>query len=243
MPLSSKNVSYLTLLVNAATLVRTTCGDDVDQALTLPWLLVATPQLQDPNFRRAVVLIVEHSSHGSMGFVINRPIQASLADLVSVQNVQIPANVPAWYGGPVERSTGIILHNRARPSGTAFGVTDEDATYQGLALSSSEQTLIDLVDYSIKRSRDLAHVAPHAPMQAEGLSLPDGLYPYRFLVGFAGWGPDQLDEELRQGSWIQAPATQELLFNTSWKTLWDKALGVVGANAKTLVTNAQPYLN
>lgn len=214
----------------------------MERSLTLPWLLVAAPQLQDPNFRRAVVLVVEHSSHGTMGFVINRPIQASLADLVNMPHVNIPANIPAWYGGPVERGTGIILHNRPHPGKASDTVATQQATYQGLALSSSEQALIDLVDYSIRRSNELS---THAPAHADELSVPaDGLYPYRFLVGYAGWGAGQLAEELRQGAWIQAPATQELLFHTSWKSLWDRAMGAVGVGAnKTLVTSAQPYLN
>jgi putative transcriptional regulator len=217
----------------------------VTQELTLPWLLVATPQLQEPSFRRTVVLIVEHTRQGSMGFVINRPIQASLADLVSVPNVDIPANVPAWYGGPVERSTGIILHNQyqrlagSRP--TAGGGLFE-MPFKGLALSSSEQTLIDLVDYSIQRTAELA-TAQAAHAEGQPLAGPGGLYPYRFLVGYSGWGAGQLDEELKQGAWIQAPATQELLFHTSWKTLWDAALVAVGVNPKALVATAQAYLN
>ena len=209
----------------------------MDRRLNLPWLLVATPQLMDTNFRRAVVLIVEHNDKGSMGFVINRPIQASLADLVSVPNVDIPTNVPAWYGGPVERGTGIILHNQPKP-------IDDSATtsarFQGLALSSSEQTLIDLVDYSVKRSHELERRAQAAD---EGPQPDEALYPYRFLVGYSGWGEGQLTDELKQGAWIQVPATQELLFNTSWKTLWDAALGQVGVNPKTLAPSVHQYLN
>lgn len=215
----------------------------MDRTLTLPWLLVATPQLVDDNFKRAVVLIVETSSQGAMGFVINRPIQASLADLVSVPNVQIPTNVPAWYGGPVERGTGIILHNQPVQDGVTVDgepASSSFISYNGLALSSSERTLNDLVDYSIRRSRALeAQSAEGTQTDLDEL----GLYPYRFLVGYSGWGPGQLEDELRQGAWIQAPATQELLFHTPWKKLWDAALGTVGASPKTLVPAAQPYLN
>lgn len=216
----------------------------MDRALNLPWLLVATPQLTDTNFKRAVVLIVEATEQGSMGFVINRPIQASLADLVNVPNIEIPQNVPAWYGGPVERGTGIILHDRPRPTGpgqeppTSFISYPGEREGEGLALSSSEQTLIDLVDYSIRRSQSLE--AQNA--EADGIA-ERGLYPYRFLVGYSGWGPGQLEDELRQGAWIQAPATHELLFHTPWKNLWDAALSAVGASPKTLVPSVHEYLN
>jgi putative transcriptional regulator len=218
--------------------------------LTLPWLLVATPQLVDDNFKKAVVLIVEHGDKGSMGFVINRPIGQSLADIVTVPEVEIPANIPVWYGGPVETGTGIILHCRPRdnaPKGEFtlrgdVGADEPAAGGAGVVLSSSTETLIDLVDHS-RRSA----ARPTGLAQMELAPSPEAgaawRYPYRFLVGYTGWGPGQLETEVRQGAWIQAPAPWELIFDANWKTLWDVALGTVGANPRTLVTTSQQYLN
>jgi putative transcriptional regulator len=199
--------------------------------LSLPWLLVATPQLMDPNFKKSVVLIVEHTAAGSMGFIINRPIHASLADLVSNPKIPIPDNIPGWYGGPVETGTGIILHNGET-------VKAEGDTTPTIALSSSEETLVDLVDYSAKRSRELAQ------HRAGSGTPPIGpLYPYRFLVGYSGWGAGQLMEEIRSGAWLQLGATQEMLFDTNWQTLWETAMGKVGVNPKAIAIAEHQYLN
>lgn len=190
--------------------------------LSAPWLLVATPQLQDPNFKKSVVLIVEHTSAGSMGFIINRPIQTSLADLVTSPKIHVPDNIPGWYGGPVETGTGIILHS------------DKDS----IALSSSEETLVDLVDYSEKRMKELAL------RQAGDSQAPlEPLYPYRFLVGYSGWGEGQLMDEIRQGAWLQTAASPEMIFRTNWQTLWDKAIGKVGVNPKAFAVVDHSYLN
>lgn len=200
--------------------------------LTLPWLLVATPQLMDPNFKKAVVLIVEHTDSGSMGFIINRPIQTSLADLVTSPKIKIPDNIPGWYGGPVETSTGIILHN-----GATMKEPGQDPT-PTIALSSTEETLVDLVDYSEQRMRELAlRQGGNTRVKLEPL------YPYRFLVGYSGWGAGQLMEEVRSGAWLQTAATQEMLFNTNWQTLWDSAMGKVGVNPKAIAIAEHSYLN
>jgi putative transcriptional regulator len=202
----------------------------MDQSLSLPWLLLATPQLLDPNFKKTVVLIVENTAKGSLGFVLNRPVQTSLADIVTAPNVEVPDNVPVWYGGPVERASGIILQDRTEAERRGAGQP------VSLSLSSSETALTDLVDHSRRRISELKAPASKGP-------APDGLYPFRFLVGHSGWGPGQLVGELRAGAWIQAQATWRLLFNTNWKLLWDEALGTIGASPKTLAPAVHQYLN
>jgi putative transcriptional regulator len=205
----------------------------MDRTLSLPWLLVASPQLDDANFKRAVVLMIEHNANGSMGFVINRPVQTSLSDLVVTDSIKIPENVPAWYGGPVETTTGIILHKKA-PDETGVG---------GLTLSASETSLVDLVDYSVRRSDHLSQGSTPAPGSPDRHPDDAWLYPYRFLVGYSGWGAGQIDDELRQGAWIQIPLSDELLFNTKWGSIWEAALGQVGVSPKSLVTATHQYLN
>jgi putative transcriptional regulator len=202
----------------------------MDQSLSLPWLLVATPQLLDPNFKKSVVLIVEHSPQGSLGFILNRPVQASLADLVTTTNVDVPENVPVWYAGPIDRGSGIILQDRT--------VVDKRSAGNpiSLSLSSSETALTDLVDHSRRRMSELKTAMPGDPP-------PDVLYPFRFLVGHSGWGPGQLSGELRAGAWIQAQASWSLLFNTKWGSIWDEALGMLGASPRTLAPAVHQYLN
>lgn len=199
--------------------------------LPLPWLLIATPQLLDPNFKKAVVLIVEHTTNGSMGFVINRPTQMSLADLVNSPKLKIPESIPGWYGGPIETGTGIILHN-----GDSIKEPHKEPT-PTIALSSTEATLVDLVDYSLKRLQELAQ---RDPRNLEPLAP---LYPYRFLVGYSGWGKGQLMEEIKAGAWLQTAATQDMLFNTNWQMLWDIAMGKIGVNPRAIAPQDHQYLN
>src|SRR4051794_35720812 len=95
--------------------------------LTLPWLLVATPQLVDPNFKRTVVLVLEHGPEGSVGFVLNRPLEAPLAALVQRPDLETPPEIAAWYGGPVDTGTGLALRARPpvenRPDGKPLSLT------------------------------------------------------------------------------------------------------------------------
>ena len=114
-------------------------------ALGPPTLLVASPQLQDPNFKKSVVLLLEYSDQGSMGFVINRPAGVPLQEVLSEQDYDIPTDVPVWFGGPVETETGIILHNQAD---TEAAEAEKKAMGPSVILSSNEQTLESLLDYA-----------------------------------------------------------------------------------------------
>src|SRR5947209_15399998 len=71
-------------------------------------LLIASPALGDPNFHRAVVLIAEHTEEGALGFVLNRPSQAAVDDVVPVLDAVVDGDETIHLGGPVERS-GVVL--------------------------------------------------------------------------------------------------------------------------------------
>lgn len=223
-------------------------------SIQLPWLLVATPQLTDSLFKRKVVLIVEHSSTGSMGFVLNHKATAPLSDLVTVQYVKIPNHASAWMGGPVDRQSGVILAHRtlAQDTKSAGGTfvsnfaqssPFEPVSETGYSLSSSEEALIELVRYfeekkspsQIQDTGTRVHpLAPNAFCE---------LYPFRFLVGYSGWGKGQLEEEIKTGAWIQAPATPKLIFDTPWQSLWQECMNFVGVNPRAFAPSYQPFLH
>jgi putative transcriptional regulator len=73
----------------------------VEEAVTLGCLLVASPQLADPNFARAVVLVVSHDGDGSFGLVLNRPLESSLSDVLPEVD-PAAAQIPVFQGGPVQ---------------------------------------------------------------------------------------------------------------------------------------------
>lgn len=203
----------------------------VECKLSLPFFLVATPQLNDPHFTKAVVLIVEHDVHGSLGFIINRPIGIKLTELVGARDYEIPSDVTGWYGGPVKTDTGVVL-----------SLADEEHNVQqSVVLSSAERALKQLVEHA--QSRLVIRKNRQRISAAEPAHPTEPLYPFRFLVGYAGWGAGQLSEELREGTWIQVPYNHDLLYDTNWKTLWERALLGVGVNPRQLVATQQHYLN
>ena len=194
------------------------------EPMHLPWLLVATPLLQDDHFKHTVVLVVEQSKRGAMGFVMNRPVGQSVKDIVQTDSLEIPCEIPSWYGGPVGNDNGIILHNR--PEASAF---DEDEFEGHFALTASEDALREMVEYTRKR---LHHIDADAPCR----------YPYRFIVGYAGWQAGQLEAEMREGAWIQIPFSEDLIFDTPWNQMWDMAMSLVGIAPHQYAPADQNYL-
>jgi putative transcriptional regulator len=196
-------------------------------ALKLPWLLVATPQLVDPNFRKKIVLVVEHGSHGSMGFVINQPIRTPLADLMLESNITIPRHIPAWYGGPVQCEQGLILHEGIAHDTVVGPEPDPQSCDAQYLLSSSDIALTNLVfQLDAKQHEGEARGFLHS-----GLAR---LYPYRFLVGYAGWRGGQLESEIRQGAWLAMPASPQLIFDTPWPEMWQTTMSVMGIDPRTI---------
>lgn len=195
--------------------------------VTAPTLLVALPQLQDENFERAVLLMVEHNREGAMGFIINRPSEMPVRELILAQEVDIPPHVPAWIGGPVGRDNGLVLHNQEE--------SDAPLGHPGhFAVSSSNLALQGLAEH--------AQTYEQATTAAKTFEA-DALYPYRFLVGYAGWDAGQLEEELRSGAWLQLPFDEDIVFNTPWHKMWDQVLAKAGLNPMLLAPTVQPFLN
>jgi putative transcriptional regulator len=191
--------------------------DNLD--MNQPSILLAMPELQTSCFHRSVILLVDHAPSGSFGFILNRPGTVKLSELLE-GDYDVPPHLHAWYGGPVDPASGIIL-----------SATQEEASIaKGVSISTSPEIL-----------RDLLQSPP--PALGANTRQTKVLYPYRFLVGYAGWGEGQLDAEIRAGLWIQAPLNNELIFNVHWDNMWDYALQGLGIRSATLAPSFQNYLN
>ena len=185
-----------------------------------PSLLVAMPQLQDPNFRRTVILLFDYGPAGALGFIINKRSPLQLRGILADSDFPIPENTPIWGGGPVLSANGVILHNEAA------GATDT-TIIPGVCLSSDKSLMAKYCGY---------YTNPTARANC--------LYPYRFLIGYAGWGPGQLDAEIRMGTWIQAAIDKEILFDVKEEYIWNaclKAIGVKDENTLLIANNS--FLN
>ena len=162
------------------------------------------PQLMDPNFRRTVVLLCQHSSDGAWGLVLNRPTGRPAVESVRLDPpVERDNGLELWIGGPVEPERGCIL--------LGDDPQDDDAVEvcNGLFISGSATLLRRLLD-------------SEAPART------------RLLMGYAGWGPGQLDEELRESAWLISDVPPDLVFNVSPSEMWEAAIRRLGADPAAL---------
>ncbi len=141
-------------------------------------LLVATPELLDPNFARTVVLMLEHSEDGALGVVLNRPTDTSLA-----------ASLPRW-------------HERAAPPGVVFvgGPVQPEAAI-GLARRDAAATDADTLGFA-PLFDDLGTV----DLEQSPDDLVPTVEAVRVFAGYSGWGPGQLDDELAASGWYVCDA-------------------------------------
>lgn len=171
-----------------------------------PGFLIAVPQLADPNFERAVVLMIEHGEAGAMGIVINRPAPITLGDVARSHEIE-PAlplqQAPVFLGGPVEPERGFVLHGRE-------DLPELVQLFEGVNLSGSMETLKLLLE--------------------EGAAGA-----FRLCLGYAGWGPGQLERELQEGSWITAEALPRHVLETPPEEAWATVLREMGIDPAMLV--------
>jgi len=170
-----------------------------------PGFLVAVPQLEDPNFARTVVLMLEHNDDGALGLVVNRPSTLTLGEVASSQELPIHPGAtaqPVFVGGPVQPERGFVLHRRD-------DVPQSVALAPGLYVSGSTEALTQLLGESV-----------------------DG---WRLCLGFAGWDAGQLERELREGTWLVAPATAERVLSTPPDETWRGVLSDLGVDPAHLV--------
>ena len=160
-------------------------------------LLVATPELDDPNFENTVVLIVSHDKNGALGLVVNdmvmeRPFASLMADL-GLDPEGATGDVRVFAGGPVQRDKGFVLHSTeyARP-----------------------ETLVIDGRFSLTTSAGIFR------------DMAVGKGPKKALVvfGYAGWGPGQLEREIAQHGWFTEPADPAFVFDEPPQRMWQDAI-------------------
>lgn len=160
-------------------------------------LLVAAPQLRQPAFDHAVILIAKHDREGAIGIVINHPLGtrpvASLLGAFGADASGITKSVRVFLGGPVDPAVGFVLHSAEYHSPDTIDIDGR------VALTSAADVLRDI-----------------------GL----GKGPDKSLVafGYAGWSGSQLEDELARGVWIMVPEELGLVFDDDRSRVWADAL-------------------
>jgi putative transcriptional regulator len=160
-------------------------------------LLIASPDMGDPNFYHAVILMVQHSKDGALGIVINRPAgELPLADLMKAigqDTTGIVGSVRIFAGGPVEPQIGFVVHSTEYHRAETVDIDGR------VAMTSNPEVL-----------RDIGH--------GEG--------PKKSLVafGYTGWGPGQLEAEMARHAWFTATQDPTLIFDTDRQKVWEAAM-------------------
>jgi putative transcriptional regulator len=171
-------------------------------------LLIAMPGMGDLRFERSVIFLCAHSAEGAMGLIVNKPApDLSFADLLA--QLKIPAsaelgNSRVHFGGPVEHGRGFVLHS---------------------------------AEYKVEDSS--LCVSPEFSMTATVDILQDmarGAGPVRALLalGYAGWGPGQLEGEIQANGWLTAPAEAEIVFGLRDGEKWGAALRSISIDPRLL---------
>ncbi len=178
-----------------------------------PGLLVASPTLRCPFFHHTVVLLVDHDEDGTFGLVVNRDSDVSFAEIA--RQLDLPPgpgsatpDVPVLTGGPVNPETGWVLFDPSnRP-------VPEEALLLGerLALSASMNTL-------------------------KALGRPEGPERALLALGYAGWAPGQLANELRNGSWLPVPLDERIVFELPLEQRWRHALASLGIDPARIASH------
>ena len=164
-------------------------------------LLVATPMLDDPNFDRSVVYMVEHHDEGALGLVLNRPSGEELVDPLEGWVTAQSAPSTVFSGGPVEPDALIALA-RLEHRVTAGSTDDDDANY--LAPLTGEIASADLA--------------------ADPALVIGQINALRVFRGYAGWEPGQLEAEIESGSWIVVDSETSDVFTEDPEDLWRRVL-------------------
>lgn len=153
-------------------------------------VLVASGKLGDANFSRSVVLVTRHGAGGPIGVILNRPTETTVGTVFPDADALPPGADRIFFGGPVASRMIVFLFRAAAPPANSLQVLP------GLYLSFDAELLNGLLRAKGPKS-DL-----------------------RIFAGYAGWAPDQLENEIARGDWHPIPADADLVFNRDAGKLW-----------------------
>lgn len=164
--------------------------------------LIAMPLLNDFNFARAVVYICAHNPEGAMGIVVNRPIlEVSLGEVMTQMEIKVKNNAI--------KDIPVFLGGPVQPE-RGFIIHRPNVPWQS--------TLITSPELAVTSSQDILY------------ALANGKGPKEFIVilGYAGWGAGQLEEEVANNYWLTTPSDPDILFKTPSESRWSAAAALLG---------------
>lgn len=170
-------------------------------------ILIAMPAMTDPRFNQSVIFLCAHTPDGAMGIVLNRPLKKPLfADLLRQLSIEPtpPAREIRLAAG------GPVDDNRGFVLHSPDWVTDGSLEVDGRYVLTANMDILKAI--------------------AEGGGPKNGL----MALGYAGWGPGQLDQEILANTWLNAPADEDIIFDAEDQTKWQRALAKLRINPAML---------
>jgi putative transcriptional regulator len=172
-------------------------------------LLIAMPSSTDSVFTKSVIYVCEHHVSGTVGLIINRPMQFPLSLVFEQLNItpkgSESSHVPLLFGGPLQPERGFVIH---RPLG---GWRSSLALQEGVTITTSNDII---------------------------RAIADNQGPKDVLVtlGYAAWGGEQLDQEVINDVWLVCPYTPELLYEVPFEQRWEYAGLSIGVKMNQLIS-------
>ena len=160
-------------------------------------VLLAMPAMRDPRFTQSVIFICAHNEEGAMGLVLNRTLRK-----------------PRF--GDLLQQLGVEPHPPQRDLAVGQGGPVED--HRGFVLHSAEWMTEGSLDV------DGAHVLSASMEVLQAVASGGGPAQARLLLGYAGWGAGQLEEEICQNSWLTTDPDNDIIFDSAYQTKWQRAL-------------------
>ena len=197
----------------ASTLQQAHLGDMASTQTDLVGkLLIAMPDMGDPRFTQSVIYLCAHSDEGAMGLIVNKPqrgvVFSDLLEQLNITKSPDVRDIRVHFGGPVEGARGFVLHSRDYQSGQ--GTLQVDDT---IAMTATLDVLEDIA----------RGTGPKASMLA---------------LGYAGWGPGQLEGEIAQNGWLTCDPRDDIVFGRANEHKWTAALKTLGVDPLVLSSTA-----
>ncbi|WP_380054870.1 YqgE/AlgH family protein [Falsihalocynthiibacter sp. SS001] len=174
--------------------------------------LIAMPGMGDTRFDHSVVYLCAHSEEGAMGIIVNKPSMDikldTLLEQLEIPRGELQSDIRVHFGGPVEHGRGFVLHSTDYSAG--------ETTLQVTQSIGMTATLGILEDMS----------SGHGPQKA------------LLALGYAGWGPGQLEAEILSNGWLTCDATTDIVFDQANSAKWDAALATLGISPLMLSSEA-----
>ncbi|WP_298362400.1 YqgE/AlgH family protein [uncultured Litoreibacter sp.] len=165
-------------------------------------LLIAMPSMGDQRFEQSVIFICSHSDKGAMGLIVNKPAEdLKFKDLLKQLEIEAPPSarsIRIHVGGPVEFGRGFVLHS-----------SDYDQSEATLKVGNS---------FGMTATLDIL----------EDIAMGDGPDLALLAMGYAGWGPGQLEDEIVRNGWLIGDASEALVFGKEDSGKWQGALKAMG---------------